>query len=108
VEAGRAPSTTSNVLFASLVDNDANLAEDAPAPAEGGRVVVPEVGGLSARTVARRLHALGLRVTWQTAGLVTATVPRAGALLVPGDTVRIVSSAHALDPAGSPEDGGRR
>jgi hypothetical protein len=98
----------SNLLFASLSDNEANALEEAPVPAEGGRVAVPEVRGLSARTVARRLHALGLRVTWQSAGPVTATVPRAGTLLAPGDTVRIVSSARALDPAGSPGEGGRR
>jgi len=100
--------TNSSVLFASLTDGEASSVEDAPALAEGGRVAVPEVRGLSARTVARRLHALGLRVAWQTAGVVTATVPRAGTLLVPGDTVRIVSSASALDPAGSPGEGGRR
>jgi hypothetical protein len=99
---------TSSVLFASLGDDEGSALEDAPVVDEGGRVAVPEVRGLSARTVARRLHALGLRVTWQTAGVVTATVPRAGTLLVPGDTVRIVSSARALDPAGSPGEGGRR
>jgi hypothetical protein len=99
---------TSSVLFASLEDSETSSMEEVPVVAENGRVAVPEVRGLSARTVARRLHVMGLRVTWQTAGVVTATVPRAGTLLVPGDTVRIVSSARALDPAQSPGEGGRR
>lgn len=56
---------------------------------EGTEVVVPDVGGLSARSAARRLHTAGLRVVWDAPGPVLGTWPTAGTLLMQGDTVAI-------------------
>lgn len=56
---------------------------------EGTRVVVPDIGGLSARSAVRRLHAAGLRVVWDAPGPVLGTWPAAGTLLARGDTVSI-------------------
>ena len=57
-------------------------------PSEG-RVSVPDIAGLPARTAVRRLHALGFRVRWEGSGAVMSTVPAAGSRLVPGDTIAV-------------------
>ena len=54
-----------------------------------GRVSVPNVAGLPARTAVRRLHALGFRVRWEGIGAVMGTMPAAGSRLVPGDTIAV-------------------
>lgn len=58
-------------------------------PAAGG-LTLPDVSGLPARIAARRLHALGLRVSRIGVGDVSHTEPRAGARVLPGDTVRVM------------------
>jgi cell division protein FtsI (penicillin-binding protein 3) len=54
-------------------------------------VRVPPVSGLSPRQAVRRLHALGLRVLLEAPGTVIGTRPPANTILIPGDTVRILS-----------------
>jgi cell division protein FtsI (penicillin-binding protein 3) len=54
-----------------------------------GMVPVPDVRGRSARAAIRDLHRYGLRVADVGAGDVLRTVPAAGTLLAPGDTVRL-------------------
>lgn len=74
--------------------------EPAPAPTSPTRAVpasaasagtvdvrVPELGGMSLREAARRLHAMGLRVEIRGSGVVRGTRPRTGALVQTGDTV---------------------
>ena len=58
------------------------------APSEG-RVSVPDITGLPARTAVRRLHALGFRVRWEGSGAAMSTVPATGSRLVPGDTIAV-------------------
>jgi cell division protein FtsI (penicillin-binding protein 3) len=58
-----------------------------------GSVPVPDVAGLSPRTAVRRLHAAGLRVTWDGGDAVTGSFPRAGSRALPGDTVRLQTRA---------------
>lgn len=60
---------------------------DGAAPVRG--VPVPDVEGLPARVAARRLHLSGLRVQHEGPGTIVGTVPSAGALAMPGDTVRL-------------------
>jgi len=52
-------------------------------------VAVPDVSGLPARIAIRHLHRYGLRVTRAGTGEVTGSVPRAGARVLPGDTIRL-------------------
>lgn len=52
---------------------------------------VPDVSGLSPRLAARRLHALGFRVILDVPGPVSRTLPPRGTLLMPGDTVRVLT-----------------
>ena len=61
------------------------------------RVTVPDVLGLPARSAARRLHELGLRVMWEGSGAVSSTSPSPGSRLVPGDTVRLASAGRRGD-----------
>jgi membrane peptidoglycan carboxypeptidase len=64
------------------------------AEADGVRpssVALPDMTGLPARVAARRLHALGLRVTREGRGDITATLPAPGTRVLPGDTVRLRS-----------------
>ena len=63
-----------------------HLATEAPPE---GRLSVPDVTGLPARTAVRRLHALGFRVRWEGSGAVAGTVPIAGSRVVPGDTISL-------------------
>jgi cell division protein FtsI (penicillin-binding protein 3) len=60
-------------------------------------VRVPDVLGLPARAAARRIHEAGLRVEWDGSGVTKTMVPRAGSLLVPGDTVRLASGEGSGD-----------
>jgi cell division protein FtsI (penicillin-binding protein 3) len=78
--------------FAELADRPApRSAGAAMHPAPGvlppGGVTMPDLTGLAPRTAVRRLHALGFRVRWLGVGIVTSTLPAAGARLAPGDTV---------------------
>ena len=60
-------------------------------------VRVPDVLGLPARAAARRLHEAGLRVEWDGSGVAWYMVPKAGSLLVLGDTVRLASEGRSGD-----------
>ena len=62
------------------------------APSEG-RVSVPDITGLPARTAVRRLHALGFRVRWEGSGAAMSTVPATGSRLVPGDTIAVCAES---------------
>jgi cell division protein FtsI (penicillin-binding protein 3) len=63
------------------------------------RFAMPELTGLSSRVAARRLHALGLSVIWQSAGIVGGTAPDAGSLVARGDTVRLLPDESSMDPS---------
>jgi cell division protein FtsI (penicillin-binding protein 3) len=52
-------------------------------------VSLPNVSGLPSRVAARRLHALGLRVSSLGTGTIVGTEPRAGERVQPGDTIRL-------------------
>lgn len=54
-------------------------------------MALPDMTGLPVRVAARRLHALGLRVTLEGRGDITATLPAPGTRVAPGDTVRLRS-----------------
>jgi cell division protein FtsI (penicillin-binding protein 3) len=88
-------------LLASWEAHSGALAREArSATAPGMEVLVPEVQGLSARSAIRRLHSLGLHVSWDgegssLEGARLGTVPRAGAQLQAGDTVRLVPTPEA-------------
>ena len=88
------PKSTS-VQFANLASRGGTRSDpvetDRPgsrAPSEG-RVSVPDITGLPARTAVRRLHALGFRVRWEGSGTVMGTVPAAGSRAAPGDTISV-------------------
>ncbi len=53
----------------------------------GERVALPDLAGLSARSAAARLHALGLRVEWRGQGRVAGQSPAPGSELTRGETV---------------------
>ena len=57
-------------------------------------MTVPVLEGTSIRVAVRRLHKLGLRVRLNGGGVVSATVPGAGAGIAPGDTVRVLTREH--------------
>ena len=59
-----------------------------------GKFALPVLTGHSGRAAARRLHALGLEVLWESPGPVARTEPAAGTPVVAGDTVRLIA-----DPA---------
>ncbi|MDE2795423.1 MAG: penicillin-binding transpeptidase domain-containing protein [Gemmatimonadota bacterium] len=63
--------------------------------AGSARMTVPLLEGASIRVALRRLHKLGLRVRLEGGGVVRATVPGAGAGIVPGDTVRVLTREHS-------------
>jgi len=88
-------------LFASWEARSGAAALEPRIPASpGSDVKVPEVRGLQARTVIRRLHGLGLHVSWEGQGEVAGTLPRAGARVHPGDTIRVLG-VRPGPPAGS-------
>ena len=66
-----------------------------PAPDE---VRVPDVRGLPVRVAARRLHAFGFRVRWESVGRIAGTVPAAGKAASAGDTILIVTRPVAPGP----------
>jgi cell division protein FtsI (penicillin-binding protein 3) len=66
--------------------NGADVGDEA---ALSSGVPVPDVAGLPVRVAARRLHALGLRVSQKERGDIIGTVPAAGVRVMPGDTVRL-------------------
>jgi cell division protein FtsI (penicillin-binding protein 3) len=73
-------------------------------PEGRARVTVPDVLGLSARAAARRVHEAGLRVAWDGSGVARQMVPRAGSILMPGDTVRVTSRARTVASVGGRAD----
>ena len=81
------PRSTS-VQFANLASRGGTRPGPVEAPSEG-RVSVPDITGLPARTAVRRLHALGFRVRWEGSGTVMGTVPAAGSRAAPGDTISV-------------------
>jgi cell division protein FtsI (penicillin-binding protein 3) len=85
------PAVGVTALFASWEARSGAAALEPRIPAPPGTdVAVPEVRGLQARTVIRRLHGLGLHVSWEGQGEVAGTLPRAGARVHPGDTIRVL------------------
>ena len=87
VPAGNVPTR-----FASWsLDGPAAEAPPAARTADPTRIPVPDVSGLPARAAVRRLHALGLRVSWPHDGPITGTVPPSGSHVARGDTVRLES-----------------
>lgn len=69
---------------------------------EPAEVLLPDLRGAAPRSAARRLHALGLVVRWEGSGDVRRTDPGAGARLMPGDTVRLVSGPGVRAPPSRP------
>ena len=67
-------------------------------------VTVPDVFGLTARAAARRIHEAGLRVEWDGSGVVRQMVPHAGSILMPGDTVRVMSVGRTVASVGAKAD----
>ena len=69
-----------------------------PAVEQGtrGQFALPALEGLSGRVAARRLHALGIEVLWQSAGSIAGTDPPAGTSVAAGDTVRLITSPLRL------------
>ncbi len=69
------------------------IAQDRPVPTTPSEdptaVPVPALDGLTARSAARRLHAMGFRVILNGRGHVLRTLPEAGTRLVRGDTVSV-------------------
>ncbi|GMR13496.1 MAG: penicillin-binding protein [Gemmatimonadota bacterium] len=78
------------VRFASL---HAPIASDQPARFQPwddqAEVPVPALEGLTARSAARRLHAMGFRVILNGSGHVSRTMPEAGVRTARGDTVSV-------------------
>lgn len=98
------PRSEPAALFAARRDNGEVEAAAAVAGQGEAEVVVPDLRGVAPRTAARRLHALGLAVIWEGAGDVRAVEPAPGTVLLPGDTVRLVSGRGGRSP---PPPGGR-
>ena len=87
--AARVP-TPEPVRFASL-QTPTGLNQPVPSEPSGdpAAVPVPVLEGLTARSAARRLHAMGFRVILNGSGHVSKTMPEAGARVARGDTVRV-------------------
>jgi cell division protein FtsI (penicillin-binding protein 3) len=83
-----------DVRFASVPLGGARRGTPSPVrmtpPAQGSVVPLPDLQGVPARDAVRRLHSMGLRVTWDGGGHVSRMLPEAGSLLSPGDTVHIL------------------
>jgi cell division protein FtsI (penicillin-binding protein 3) len=56
----------------------------------GGPFALPDLEGIPVRAAVRRLHSLGVRVSWDGGGPVLGTSPRAGDPVTPGDTIHLV------------------
>ena len=69
----------------------------ATATASTARVALPDVSGLPARIAVRHLHRFGLRVARVGSGEVATTVPGPGALVLPGDTIRLRYRGQTYD-----------
>lgn len=97
-ERGPMPPSAPLVRFASSAPAEAEPGErpfgegvvDAGGGSGGAAMTVPELGGAPARIALRQLHKMGLRVRLEGHGPVARTVPRPGAAVYPGDTVRVV------------------
>jgi hypothetical protein len=62
-----------------------------------GRVALPDVSGLPTRVAIRHLHRLGLRVSQVGIGDIESSVPGAGSLVLPGDTIRLRYRGQTYD-----------
>jgi cell division protein FtsI (penicillin-binding protein 3) len=74
---------------AAAVTEDRATIPSAP-PAEG-EVSIPDVTGLPPRLAARKLHAAGLRVSWDGGSTVVGSRPSAGAHAARGATVKLIT-----------------
>ncbi len=63
--------------------------------------VLPDLSGQTPRRAARQLHGLGLVVEWAGPEHVRATDPSAGALVTPGDTIRLLGPPGRSAAAGA-------
>ncbi|MFV2006438.1 MAG: penicillin-binding transpeptidase domain-containing protein, partial [Longimicrobiales bacterium] len=78
------------VRFASLQAPISSNYLTRPQPSDGQAAVpVPSLEGLTARSAARRLHAMGFRVILSGSGNVSKTMPEAAVRTARGDTVRV-------------------
>ncbi len=68
-----------------------------PGPEEGG-LRLPDLQGTAPRSAARRLHAMGLSVIWESAGPVRGSEPAPGSVVVQGDTIRLLTGPPGLAP----------
>jgi cell division protein FtsI (penicillin-binding protein 3) len=101
--ATRTASARLTPTFASALESAGPIASGSPfagLPVEeiegDGSFGIPDVRGLSARAAARRLHSLGLSVSWEASGVVSGSIPRAGNPVAPGDTVQLLSTARGI------------
>ena len=78
------------VRFASLQSpNSSNQPVRSQPSDDAAAIPVPALEGLTARSAARRLHAMGFRVILKGSGHVSKTMPEAGVRIARGDTVRV-------------------
>jgi cell division protein FtsI (penicillin-binding protein 3) len=97
VSARLTPTFASTFESAGPITSQSTFAELPVDGIEGdGSFGIPDVQGLSARAAARRLHSLGLSVTWEASGVVSGSIPRAGNRVAPGDTIQLLSIARAI------------
>ncbi len=88
--ASRPSSDAEPVRFASLRAPSPSNQPVPSRPSDGQAAVpVPAIEGLTARSAARRLHAMGFRVILNGSGYVSRTMPEAGVRIARGDTVRV-------------------
>lgn len=82
------PTTAPLVRFAEVSTNEPAV----PIADPQHQMTVPRLVGSSMRVALRRLHKLGLRVSLEGNGAVSATVPEAGVPVLQGDTVRVLGA----------------
>jgi cell division protein FtsI (penicillin-binding protein 3) len=64
----------------------------------GGGRILPDVRGLDPRSAVRRLHGMGLVVTWEAPGPIGSTAPEAGSEVMAGDTIRLLAAPDGRSP----------
>jgi PASTA domain len=90
------PSFASHPLEPAVPPFAEDLGGPVPATANG-RVALPDVSGLPVRVAIRHLHRLGLRVAQVGVGEIVRSTPRAGSLVLPGDTIRLSYRGQTYD-----------